>query len=90
MIKSVVLASAICFAFVVPAAAQTAQITCDEAGLTKMRAEIDAMTDEEKQKVSLENWEAANTAFKANDTKTCIDRLTNNAEDKSGSTTTTN
>jgi hypothetical protein len=73
MFKSVVLASAICFAFVVPAAAQEQQFTCDEANLTKMRGDIDAMTDKEKQKASLENWEAANTAFKANDQEKCRD-----------------
>ena len=84
MIRSVVLASAICFAFVVPAAAQTAELNCDEATLTKMRGEIDAMTDKEKQKASMDNWEAANTAFKAQDLKTCLDRLTNNQADKSG------
>ena len=90
MIKSLVMASAICFAFVVPAAAQTAQLTCDEASLTKMRADIDAMTDKEKQKASMANWEAANTAFKAQDLKTCLERLSNNQEDKSQPNTTTN
>ena len=75
MLKSVVLASAICFAFVVPSVAQTATFACDEAGLTEMRVRIDAMTDKEKQKISMEAWEAANVAFKANDMKTCNDRI---------------
>ena len=90
MIKSVVMASAICFAFVVPVAAQTAQLTCDEATLTKMRSDIDAMTDKEKQKASMANWEAANAAFQGQDLKTCLERLTNNQADKSGTNTTTN
>ena len=88
MLKSVVLASAICFAFVVPAAAQG--FACDEASLTKMRTEIDAMTDKEKQKTSLENWEAANTAFKANDIKTCNDRIGDSDKGENAPATTTN
>ena len=92
MLKSVVLASAICFAFVVPATAQSAAFACDETSLTKMRTEIDAMTDKEKQKASLENWEAANTAFKANDMKTCNDRIgdSDKGVNSTEGTTTTN
>ena len=75
MFKSVVMASAICLTLVVPAAAQSAKFACDEAGLAKLRTEIDAMTDKERQKASLAAWEAANAAFKANDIQTCNDRI---------------
>jgi hypothetical protein len=70
MIKSAILASAISLAFIVPAYAQQA-VTCDEASLTKMRTDIDAMTDQDKKAQSLTNWEAANAAFKANNIDEC-------------------
>ena len=70
MIKSALMATAICFAFVVPASAQQKDF-CNEDGLKQMRTQIDAMTDKEKQKLSLESWEAANTAFKANNLTEC-------------------
>ena len=63
MIKSALLATAICFAFVVPASAQQT-VKCDEASLTKMRADIDALTDADKKAKSLESWTAAEAAFK--------------------------
>ena len=74
MIKSAILAAAVCFAFVVPASAQqTAK--CDQATLTKMRADIDAMTDQDKKAKSLESWTAADAAFKANNVDECNARL---------------
>lgn len=74
MLKSALMASAICFAFIVPAsAATTAQ--CDEASLTAMRAQIDGMSDKEKQKTALGNWEAADAAFKANKLEDCNARV---------------
>lgn len=75
MIKSALLATAISFAFVVPAFAQQAVVPCDEASLTQMRKDIDAMTDQEKKAKSLESWEAANTAFKANNMDECNARI---------------
>ena len=48
MIKSALLATAISFAFILPASAQQV-VPCDEPSLTKMRTEIDAMTDKAKQ-----------------------------------------
>ena len=77
MIKIAVLASAICFAFAGSALAQdqTTKIPCDEAGLTKMRSDIDAMTDKGRQAEAMKSWEAANTAFKANDLNTCNERV---------------
>ena len=45
------------------------------------------MTDKEKQKTSMEAWEAANVAFKANDMKTCNDRIGDS--DKGVNSTTT-
>ncbi len=80
MIKSALLASAICFAFVVPAFAQSA-VTCDEASLTKMRTEIDAMTDKDKQAKSLESWTAADAAFKANNLDECNARIGDASKD---------
>lgn len=74
MIKSALLATAICFAFVVPAYAQQT-VKCDEASLTEMRKNIDTMTDKEKQAKSIESWDAANTAFKANNMDECNARL---------------
>ncbi len=75
MIKSALLATAISFAFVVPAFAQQAVVPCDEASLTQMRKDIDALTDQEKKAKSLESWEAANTAFKANNMDECNARI---------------
>lgn len=74
MIKSALLATALCFAFVVPASAQQT-VKCDEASLTKMRADIDAMTDADKKAKSLESWNAADAAFKANNVDECNARL---------------
>lgn len=74
MIKSALLATAISFAFVVPAYAQQT-VKCDEASLTQMRTEIDAMTDQEKKAKSIESWDAANAAFKANNVDECNARL---------------
>jgi hypothetical protein len=75
MIKSALLASAISLAFIVPAYAQQSAVPCDEASLTKMRAEIDAMTDQEKKAKSLESWTAAEAAFKANNLEECNARI---------------
>jgi len=74
MIKSALLATAICFAFVVPASAQQT-VKCDEASLTKMRTDIDAMTDADKKAKSLESWTAADAAFKANNMDECNARI---------------
>jgi hypothetical protein len=74
LIKSALMATAICFAFVVPASAQST-VKCDEASLVQMKKDIDAMTDKEKQKIVLGNWEAANTAFKANNMEECNARV---------------
>jgi hypothetical protein len=74
MIKSALMATAMCFAFIVPASAQSV-MKCDEASLIQMRKDIDAMTDKEKQKIVLGNWEAANTAFKANKMEECNARV---------------
>ena len=74
MIKSALLATAISFAFIVPAYAQQT-VKCDEASLTQMRTEIDAMTDQEKKAKSIESWDAANAAFKANNVDECNARL---------------
>lgn len=89
MIKSALLATAISFAFVVPASAQLKN-TCDENSLTKMRTEIDAMTDKEKQAKSIESWEAANTAFKSNNADECAARMSDSEKNmgKPESTTT--
>ena len=75
MIKSALLATAISIAFVVPAYAQQAVVPCDEASLTQMRKDIDAMTDQDKKAKSLASWEAANTAFKANNLEECNARI---------------
>jgi len=75
MIKSALLATAISIAFVVPAYAQQAVVPCDEASLTQMRKDIDAMTDQDKKAKSLASWEAANTAFKANNIEECNARI---------------
>lgn len=75
MIKSALLASAISFAFVVPAYAQQSAVPCDEASLAQMRQDIDAMTDMEKKAKSLESWTAADAAFKANNLDECNARI---------------
>ncbi len=74
MIKSALLATAISFAFVVPAFAQQT-VKCDEASLTEMRKNIDTMTDKEKQAKAIESWDAANAAFKANNVDECNARI---------------
>jgi hypothetical protein len=75
MIKSALLATVISFAFVVPAFAQQGIVPCDEASLAQMRKDIDVMTDQEKKAKSLESWEAANAAFKANNMDECNARI---------------
>jgi long-subunit fatty acid transport protein len=74
MLKSALLATVISFAFILPASAQQV-VPCDEPSLTKMRTEIDAMTDKAKQAETLTAWEAANTAFKANNLDECNARI---------------
>jgi len=90
MLKSALLATAICFAFVVPAVAQQT-VKCDEASLTQMRKDIDAMTDKEKQAKSVESWTAADAAFKANNMEDCNARIgdTGKNMDQGGAATTT-
>ena len=91
MIKSALLASAITFAFVVPAFAQQT-VKCDEASLTQMRKDIDTMTDKEKQAKSVESWTAAEAAFKASNLDECNARLGDTGksiQDGGGSFTTT-
>jgi hypothetical protein len=75
MIKSALMATAIGFAFIVPAYAQQAVFSCDEASLTQMRKDIDAMTDPDKKAKSLESWTAADAAFKANNMEECNARI---------------
>jgi hypothetical protein len=91
MIKSAVLASAICFAFAGSAFAQdaTSKIPCDEPGLTKMRADIDAMTDKERQAKALESWTAAEAAFKANKIDECNERIGEGGKNMDSGQTTT-
>jgi hypothetical protein len=74
MIKSALLATAISFAFILPASAQQV-VPCDEPSLTKMRTEIDAMTDKARQAETLTAWEAAQAAFKANNLDECNARI---------------
>jgi hypothetical protein len=74
MFKSAIFASAICFAFVVPASAQQT-VTCDQTALTKMRTDIDAMTDATKKAQAMASWTAADTAFKANNLNECNARI---------------
>ena len=83
MLKSALLATAICFAFVVPAYAQQT-VKCDEASLTEMRKNIDTMTDKEKQAKSIESWDAANTAFKANNVDDCNARIGDTGKNMDG------
>jgi hypothetical protein len=75
MIKSALLATAISLAFVVPASAQENLVPCDEASLTQMRKDIDAMTDQEKKAKAVESWTAADAAFKANNLEECNARI---------------
>lgn len=72
MIKTALLATAICFAFVLPA---SAAYKCEEASLIQMRKDIDAMTDKEKQAKSVESWDAAMAAFKENNADACSDSI---------------
>ena len=90
MIKSALMATAVCFAFIAPAYAQQSTVPCDEASLTQMRKDIDAMTDKERQAKAVESWEAANTAFKANKLDECNERIgdTGKNMDAKGATTT--
>ncbi len=88
MIKSALLATAISFAFIVPASAQQAVVPCDEASLTKMRTEIDAMTDKAKQTETLKSWEAADAAFKANNIDECNSKIGDASKNLSPSITT--
>jgi hypothetical protein len=90
MIKSALMATAICFAFIVPASAQQAVIPCDEASLTQMRKDIDAMTDKERQAKAIESWEAANVAFKANNMEECNARIGDTGKNMDTSQTQTN
>jgi hypothetical protein len=83
MIKSALLATAICFAFVVPSYSQSA-VKCDEASLTKLRSDIDAMTDKDAQAKSVKSWEEANTAFKANNMEVCNERMTDTGKSLQG------
>ncbi len=90
MIKTALLASAICFSLVVPVYAQQAA-KCDEVSLTKMRTDIDAMTDQDKKTAAMKNWEGADAAFKANKLEECVAFLGDNGQpNNSGSTTGTN
>ena len=89
MIKSALMATAICFAFIAPAYAQQAAVPCDEASLTQLRKDIDAMTDKERQAKAVESWTAADAAFKANNLDECNARIGDTGKNMDSKTTTT-
>jgi hypothetical protein len=72
--KKLLLASALVFAFATPSLAQST-LTCDEATMTKMKTDIDAMTDKEKQTTSLAEYEMAMADMKGNKMAECEARI---------------
>jgi hypothetical protein len=74
MIKSALLATFLAMAFVAPAYAAST-LTCDEPTMTKMKTDIDAMTDKEKQTTSVKEWEMAMEEMKGNKLSECELRI---------------
>ena len=74
MIKSALLAAVLGLAFVAPAYAQS-DFVCDEANMTKVKTDIDAMTDKEKQTTSVQEWELALAEMKGSKLEDCQKRI---------------
>jgi uncharacterized protein YmfQ (DUF2313 family) len=74
MIKSALLAAVLGLAFVAPAYAQS-DFVCDEASMTKVKTDIDAMTDKEKQTTSVQEWEQALAEMKGSKLDDCQKRI---------------
>jgi hypothetical protein len=74
MLKIALLAAGLGLAFVAPAYAASDAI-CDEATMTKIKVDIDAMTDKEKQTTSVKEWELAMEEMKGNKLTECQDRI---------------
>ena len=71
MLKFGIMAAALSLALSVPSYAQD-KMTCDEATLTKMKVDIDAMTDKEKQAMSMKSHEKAMAAMTAKNMDECM------------------
>ena len=74
MLKSTLLATVLSLAFVAPAFAAN-DFTCDEATMTKARADIDAMTDAEKKTTSMKEFEMALEEMKGSKLDDCQARM---------------
>lgn len=74
--KKLLLASALVLAFSAPSFAQSAsEVQCDEATMTKMKADIDAMTDTAAQTAAMAEYELAMSDFKGNKITDCQTRI---------------
>ena len=69
MLKSTLLAAVFGLALIVPASAENAK--CDEATMTSMMTEIEALTDAAKKDTAMKEMEMAKTAMAANDMDGC-------------------
>jgi hypothetical protein len=69
MFKSTLLAAAFGLALIVPASAENAK--CDEATMTSMQAEIDALTDAGKKEAAMKEMQSAKDMMAANDLAGC-------------------
>jgi hypothetical protein len=69
MLKSTLLAAVFGLALIVPASAENAK--CDEATMTAMQAEIDALTDAGKKEAAMKEMKTAKDMMAANDMDGC-------------------
>jgi hypothetical protein len=92
MLKVAFAVGALGLAFVTPSYSQT--MTCDEATMTKMKTDIDAMTDKEKQAGYMKDYDAAMALMKANKMDECnaavngtASKMNNDAQGSKSTTT---
>jgi hypothetical protein len=69
MLKSTLLATVFGLALIVPASAENSK--CDEATLTSMQTEIDALTDAGKKEAAMKEMQSARDMMAANDLAGC-------------------
>ena len=74
MLKSAI---ALCFAAATLAAvpARAAEMTCDEASMTKMQTGVKAMTDASKKEMAMKEMDMAKLAMEKKDDKGCLTHM---------------
>ena len=74
MMKTMFAAALLGLAFTMPAYAED-EVTCDDASITKLQADIDALEDAGMKAKAMETFEMAKTALGAKNVQDCITQM---------------